>query len=188
MGEAERGAWRMSARSAVEDKLASSIHGGGAGVRYLGPRAFREKVRIAFGDDAEEILFRRQAAETVMRNTTNDTIRNSQTASRQFHGHEMGKMLDDAGNEALPWRRLKPSIGEPVNRAVDSFSGTPPDVISREVGRAMSARGSRRDALVQALIRDQAGRQASASQGRAIKDITRRLLRLGVAPSSLMAR
>lgn len=178
MSEPERAAFRLSARDAIEQKMATARNEATAGIAALGPRATREKLRIAFGDEAVEELTRVINAEDVFRNTRNTIVRDTELSPR-YPGQANPWQDPDVNADGLPRGMLaeaKGIAGRGYQAAKRSFALERPDEVNREMARVLTTSGPERDRIVQALIRDQLAAQNRTARGVNADRLVRALL------------
>lgn len=187
LSEAERAAFRASARDAIEQKMANSAFEANAGLRALGPRAVQDKINIAFGDGAAFDIDRLIRSERVMRDTANRTVANSETAGRLSAQKDFAPPVTADGLPPGPINAAKGALGAAWQAGKESFAGATRETVSRDLARALTATGPERDRIVAALIRDQLRGQNRAAVAGNIEDLTRLLLSGGAAPAAALA-
>ena len=176
MSQEERAAFRLAARSELENKMAGSVHEGRVGQNALGTRATQEKIRIAFGDDAQAILSRRLDAEPVFSQTRSRVAHGSDTAASRAAQREIQPLVDETGQRRGPVGRVKQGAADLGNMAVDALIGRLPRNTAVDLSRVLSAQGPERDRIVAALMADM-GQYARADRNEALAaQIAQRLM------------
>lgn len=176
MSDAEKAAFRASARDAIEQKMATSPYEASAGIRILGPRAVTDKIEIAFGKGAGFDLDRVIRAEKAMRDNTNEILRNSMTARRQAEQKKYAGVMDEAGNPIPPLSRAGQVASALLGKGARAVTNLPPGQIGREMGQVLTATGPERDRIVQALAADLMRRNQQQQGGKAVEAISRYLV------------
>ncbi|MEM1149457.1 MAG: hypothetical protein AAGI03_02730 [Pseudomonadota bacterium] len=147
-------AFQLSGRSAIEERLANAVDEGRAGANLLRTRAIRNKIGVAFGPEASQALARRMEAEQAFADSRNTVARNSQTAARRAAQRELGPLLDEAGHRKGPIGRARQASGDVGNDVLDALMRKQPGPRLNALGDALTAQGSDRDKIIQALLAD----------------------------------
>lgn len=188
MSEAERAAFRASARDAIEQKLAGVNNERNAGINLLGPRTTVAKLETVYGPEAVEELRRVIDSERVFRDTANSVSGNSATAARQEGRQAWTSDTNNAdGLPRGPIAEGRGLLGKAYQGIKGSFGTTGQDEVNREIARALTASGPDRDRIIQALLRDQLASQNRQARGAGVERITRLLLSAGALPAGSVA-
>lgn len=133
-----------------------------------------EKLRIALGDDVAGDLIRRLRSEQTFSQTRGDLVAGSQTELRRGAREALDPQFSppEQHTRPSPINRARNAVNEQLNRGVDALIyGSRNADRNLQLGQALSATGSERDRLVQALI-------ANAQRDRAPSIMDERLNRL----------
>ncbi len=124
----------------------------------LGKEWNREKIGVILGEDEANEVFQRLDAETAYAETRSKVTQGSQTQMRSEAANDLADLRDvESQRRPGPVTRLKRAVNDPVNSAIDGvIYGPGRSTQNVELGRALSATGDERDAIIDALIEMQA--------------------------------
>jgi hypothetical protein len=183
MSPAEQDAYRAGVRSDIEALMGTARNDAAAAWGEFNKEWNAEKLRIVLGQDAEPII-RRLRSEQRFSETQGAVLSGSQTAQRQEASAALGPLRDpESGRTVAPESRIKEAIwNRPANALMDSVVyGPRASRANEELGRALAAQGSDRDALIQELARRLMERQNRPNVSPAIENMVR-MLSLGSVP------
>lgn len=178
--------FRIGARDALDNEIDAAVRADTKSLSMFGPTNTMAKVRTVFGPEAARVLERRVAAERVMAGTDNRIRGGSDTAATREFQDAMAPYRQTSQN----WLPMRPIHGLNYvgNRAVDSVIRRNPEVVTRDIARALTAQGPERDRLVQGLLADAMRAQTNATAYRGLENAISRGLLAAPGAAGVAAR
>lgn len=168
--------FRLAARDEFANRVGEAVNDSTQSLNLLGPTNTLARVRTAFGPDAMRRLELRGIREREFAKSDNRIAGGSDTAATREFQNAMEPLRTDAGYRAGPVARVRQSVGDLGNVAVDSVIGANSEKIKREIAEALTAQGPRRDALIKALLSDAVANQKLARRSRGTETLINALL------------
>lgn len=166
MSPSERQAFQIGMRGDIENRVGTQANDLAALKRALGGEQDwnRAKMSTVFGEQPTRNVADAIGREQTFANTYADVARNSQTAQRMAGT----QLVDETGNRNIPLNmtmtglaaRAPQFLAQAIYRGI---TGARNEAVRGDLGRALSATGDYRDALVNALLRGAQGAQDVSS-------------------------
>ena len=169
LSSAQKDAYRTGAREYVAALMGTSRNAPAAAWSELMTGFNDKKLRILFGDAEADRIMQTLRAEKTFSETSGRVNSGSMTTQRRIADEELGPVRDpDTGRMPGPISRVKNTLNETVNAAVDSILyGTRRSEANLELGKLLSLQGAERDAALQTLLAE-AQRQSQSTRSQAV--------------------
>lgn len=187
MSDAQKDAFRAGVRRDLSGLMGTARNDAAAAWGELNKGMNQDKLRIILGDAETDALLKRVFGEQEFARTSNDIVNQSITSRAQETRKRMGPVVNpETGRREGVIGRVKGNTLDAAGNAVldAMFYGPRSQRFTEEAGRVLSAQGADLDAIVQALLRNNAQVQATDKTSGAVANIVRRLGMAGVGALS----
>lgn len=159
LSASERRAFMQGVTEAIESRAARASEQGGNAASRFNPRYIRDRLRLVFGDDADQLvgLLDQLNSQASFENMTMRSV-NSATQGRNEAERAARSAMRTGAADAI--RDVRGAIGltGPRNRIADAVAGTP-DEMSAEMARLLFRPADMADPDIQRLIQAQGRRR-----------------------------
>lgn len=159
LSASERRAFMQGVTEAIESRAARASEQGGNAASRFNPRYIRDRLRLVFGDDADQLvgLLDDLNSQASFENMTMRSV-NSATQGRAEAERAARSAMRTGAADAIRDVRGAVGLTGPRNRIADAVAGTP-DQMSAEMARLLFRPADMADPEIQRLIQAQARRR-----------------------------
>lgn len=184
MTDAEKDAFRLGAREYVAALMGTARNAPATAWGTMTTGFNDEKMKIIFGANEAEEIGRLLRGERAFSETRGQVTQGSMTAMREAAREDIADLREpDTGRRAGPVGRLRDTINEAGNAAIDSILyGPSRSRANQELGRILSMKGPERDRMLNVLLLE-AQRQQNSTRAQAVTRLITEAVTGGLIPS-----